>query len=467
MEQNLQTLRKNLLDLYNRLNGPFSDVPQFVQEDRKKALAYFKQHGFPTPHMEYWKGTNLLDILNPDYVFSNELNIDRNIDLNHMFKCEIHNFETLFFANFNGHNLYEQAPLTRMENGIIAGSINQAIKEYPEIVEKYRNKSEATEYNGLTAINSAMASDGLFIYVPENVHCDTPMQLVNLVQHTGGIFIQTRNLIILEKDSSLTFLQCDDSLEDKNSFKNSVTEFFVAEGAELDHYKLQNKDISSAMINTSFFYVETAGKIFSNIITFNAGAIRNEVIVNLNGKEATADLSGLYLIDKTQHVDNQLFIRHNAPYCLSSQTFKGILDDEASSVFTGHIYVAEGSVKTEAYQSNKNILLTDTASIMSKPFLEIYNDDVRCSHGSTTGQIDEDAMFYLRQRGICEKNARLLMMYAFAHEVIRKIRVERLQNQTENMVHRRLKGELSVCDQCILHCNPDHIAPFEIDESLL
>jgi Fe-S cluster assembly protein SufD len=152
---------------------------------------------------------------------------------------------------------------------------------------------------------------------------------------------------------------------------------------------------------------------------------------------------------------------------MSRQTFKGILDDEAGAVFTGHIYVAEGAMKTEAYQSNKNILLTDTASIMSKPFLEIYNDDVKCSHGSTTGQIDRDAMFYLQQRGICEKNARLLMMYAFADEVVRKIKVEQLQQRTEDMVHRRLKGELSSCDQCILHCNPEHIAPYQIDERLL
>jgi len=143
------------------------------------------------------------------------------------------------------------------------------------------------------------------------------------------------------------------------------------------------------------------------------------------------------------------------------------MDDEASSVFTGHVYVAEGAVGTEAYQSNKNILLTDEAGVMSKPFLEIYNDDVRCSHGSTTGQLDDNAMFYLRQRGICEKNARLLMMYAFTDEVVRKIKVDRLQNRTENMVHRRLKGELSSCDQCILHCTPDHIAPYEIDESLI
>jgi Fe-S cluster assembly protein SufD len=467
MEQNMMILQENLLELFNRMNGTLSELPAFLNEEKRKGLDYFRIHGFPSTENEYWKGTDLQKLIGPGYDFSLEQKVDRGLDVNNIFKCEIHNFESLFFANYNGYNLYDTAPLKQLENGVIVGSINQAMKEYPEIVEQYLKHSPASSYNGLTAINAALFTDGLFIYVPENVHSETPMQLVNLIRYGGGIFVQTRNLIILEKNSSLTFLQCDDSLEDRNSFSNSISEFFIAEGARLEHYKLQNKDISSAMINTSFFNIESDGELHSNIITFNAGAIRNEIIVNLNGRGANADISGLYLIDKTQHVDNQLFIRHNAPECISRQTFKGILDDMAQSVFTGHIYVAEGAVKTEAFQSNRNILLTDEAGVMSKPFLEIYNDDVKCSHGSTTGQIDRDAMFYLQQRGICEKNARLLMMYAFTDEVVRKIKVEQLQKRTENMVHRRLKGELSSCDQCILHCNQDHIIPFQIDERLL
>lgn len=467
MEKNIQLLQKNLLELYRRLNGTHSDVPAFIASERQKALDFFSKNGLPTTEEEYWKGTDLEKLLGSSYEFSNELSVERGLDVNNVFKCEIHNFESLFFANYNGYNLYDTAPLKRLENGIIAGSISQAMKEYPHIIEKYFLQSQSGSYNGLTAVNTALATDGIFIYVPENVHCDTPMQLVNLIRYPGSIFVQTRNLIILEKNSSLTFLQCDDSLEDRKSFKNSVSEFHIAEGARLDHYKLQNKDISSAMVNTSFFDIAEKAVLHSNIITFNAGSIRNEFIVNLNGPEASADISGLYLIDKTQHVDNQLFVKHNAPNCTSRQTFKGILDEEANALFTGHIYVAEGAVKTEAYQSNRNILLTDAASVMSKPFLEIYNDDVKCSHGSTTGQLDRDAMFYLQQRGICEKNARLLMMYAFADEVVRKIEVEQLQKRTENMVHRRLQGELSSCDQCILHCNQDHIIPFQIDESLL
>jgi Fe-S cluster assembly protein SufD len=467
MKNNFEIIKKQLIELYHTLYDSLQSEPVFVKEQRETALGKFIEMGFPSSVLEYWKGTDLQKLLKSQYIYNQNLILDKGIDLSKVFQCEIHNFETLFFANYNGHNLYESSALTTLDNGVIAGSIRQAMVEYPELMQQYWNQNKVADYNGLTAINTAVANDGLFIFVPQNVRFDTPMQLVNIISHPDELFVQTRNIIILEKNSSLTFLQCDDSLVDNGSFKNSVSEFYIAEGAKLDHYKLQNKDLSSVMVNTSFFNIESGGVLNSNIITFNAGSIRNELIVNLNGKGASADLSGLYLIDKTQHVDNQLFVRHNAKECFSRQTFKGILDDEAASVFTGHIYVAEGAMKTEAYQSNRNILLTDTASVMSKPFLEIYNDDVRCSHGSTTGQIDRDAMFYLQQRGICEKNARLLMMYAFADEVVRKIQVERLQTRTENMVHKRLKGELSSCDQCILHCNPDHIAPYKIDESLI
>jgi len=467
MENNVDIIKQQLLELYKELSHSENSLPTFVNKERELAIEKFIDLGFPSTDLEYWKGTNLQKLLNSQYTFSQKLNVDKDIDVSTIFHCEIHNFETLFFANYNGHNLYETKPLTTLENGVIVGSIREAMIKYPELLEKYWNKNNVSGYNGLTALNAAVANDGLFIYVPENVRLETPMQLVNLISHPQELFVQTRNMIILEKNSYLTFLQCDDSLEDNGSFKNSVSEFYIAEGAELDHYKLQNKDLSSVMVNTSFFNVESKGVLNSNIITFNTGSIRNEFVVNLNGKEAFADLSGLYLIDKTQHIDNQIFIRHNAPECFSRQTFKGILDEKADSVFTGHIYVAEGAVKTEAFQTNRNILLTDTASVTSKPFLEIYNDDVRCSHGSTTGQLDKDAMFYLQQRGICEKNANLLMMYAFVDEVVRKIKVEKLMTRTENMVHRRLKGELSSCDQCILHCDTDHIDPYKIDATLL
>ncbi len=246
---------------------------------------------------------------------------------------------------------------------------------------------------------------------------------------------------------------------------NVVTEFSLAEGAMLDHYKLQNKDDSAVMVNTSFFGLQRNARLSTNTITFNGGSIRNESVVNLDGEGAEADIMGLYLVDRKQHVDNQVLVRHNAPHCNSSELFKGILDDEATVAFNGHIVVQPGAQKTNAFQSNRNILLTDTARISTKPFLEIYADDVKCSHGATVGQLDENALFYLKQRGLCDRNARMLLMYAFAEEVVRRISVESLHQRTAEMVQRRLNGELSICDQCVLHCSNEAPMEFEIDLS--
>lgn len=468
MEKNiLSTLKTQILNQYNDFDSLTANYPHFISSFRKNAIENFKNIGFPTIENEYWKNTELSKIINTNYLLSNAIKIDPNIDINQIFKCEIHNFETLFFANLNGYNLSQQAELYTFDNGVIAGSLNMAIKKYPDLIEKYFNKSNSTSYNGLTALNSALFEDGLFVYVPQNVKFETPLQFVNLILSNENILVNTRSLIILEKNSSLKFVQCDDSLKDNASFCNNVTEFHIADEAELHHYKLQNKDLTSLIINTSFFFVEENANVKSKIVTFNAGNIRNEQIINLNKENSKVDLSGLYLIDKTQNVDNHIFVKHLAPNCISNQTFKGILDEEATTVFTGCVYVGEGASKTEAYQSNKNILLSDQAGVMSKPFLEIYNDDVRCSHGSTVGQLDLDSMFYLQQRGICEKNSRLLMMNAFAYEVIQDISIEQLKSRIENMVHRRLKGELSSCDQCILHCSPNETPHFIIDESLL
>jgi Fe-S cluster assembly protein SufD len=204
----------------------------------------------------------------------------------------------------------------------------------------------------------------------------------------------------------------------------------------------------------------------TNSITLNGGLIRNNVDVKLNGEYAEADVFGVYLMDKEQHVDNQVFIDHASPNCYSNELYKGILDDKGTAVFNGHILVRKDSQKTNAYQNNKNILLTDTARANAKPFLEIYADDVKCSHGATVGQLDNEAMFYLQSRGIKEHDARMLLMYAFAADVINKINIEALKIRIDDMVKKRLRGELSVCDKCVLHCSsPEKEINFDIDLS--
>jgi Fe-S cluster assembly protein SufD len=252
----------------------------------------------------------------------------------------------------------------------------------------------------------------------------------------------------------------------QSSLVNTVTEIFVDENANLELYKLQNLNDQSGLINSTFVQQMANSNIKTNTLTFNCGLIRNNIHVKLDGQGSHADVLGLYLMDKQQHIDNQIRIDHNVAHCTSNELFKGILDEEASAVFNGYIHVARDAQKTNAYQNNNNLLLTPTATINTMPFLEIYADDVKCSHGATVGQLDQEAMFYIRSRGISAANARLLLMYAFAADIINEISIEALRQRIDDMVKKRLRGELSVCDKCVLHCGaPEKDYHFDIDLS--
>jgi Fe-S cluster assembly protein SufD len=292
--------------------------------------------------------------------------------------------------------------------------------------------------------------------------------MVNIVDCDQNLMLHSRNLVIVGKNSHLRLVQCDDSIQHKLSFINSVSEVYLDRDATLDHYKLQNKDEHSTLVNSVYFYQEAGSSLSSNSISLNGGIIRNYSEVMMMGEGGTANIAGLYLMDRNQHIDNQVFVDHRVPRCQSSELFKGILDDHASGVFNGHVIVRKDAQQTNAYQTNKNILLTDKASIESKPFLEIYADDVKCSHGATVGQLDADAMFYIRSRGISESNARILLMYAFAAEVVNKIEIPELRQRIDDMVKKRLRGELSYCDQCVLNCSSqEKKVTFDIDTSKL
>jgi Fe-S cluster assembly protein SufD len=347
---------------------------------------------------------------------------------------------------------------------VIAGSLAAAMASYPELFEQHYGKYADKEKDSFQALNMAFAQDGFFIYVPDNVVVDKPMQMVSIINWDKELFIQTRNLVIMGKNSKMTMVHCDDSTNQEAMLKNSVTEVFIDEGANLEHYKLQNLNNQSTLINATWFRQMKDSILTSNAITLNGGLIRNYTHTVLDGEGASADIYGVYLMDKTQHVDNQVYVDHAKPNCYSNELFKGILDEEATASFHGHILVRKDAQQTNAFQNNKNILMSDTAKAHSKPFLEIYADDVKCSHGATVGQLDPEAMFYLRQRGICEANARLLLLYAFAGEIVEKVSIEALRERVDDMIRKRLKGELHICDTCALHCEgPNKEILFEID----
>jgi Fe-S cluster assembly protein SufD len=440
--------------------------PQSITNLRLQAIDLVQKNGFPGDETENWRYTSLDPLLRTPYQidFSNQ---NRPFDIEKIFSCDVYELDTYSITLLNGWYVYKNAPLTSLSNGTIIGSLSKAMEAYPELVEKYLGKLADMNQPGLAALNTAFWQDGMFIYVPEGVEVEKPIQLINIVNSPDPLILHPRHLVIQEKNSKLTLVHCDHSLTHNISFTNSLAETYIAEGAELEFYKIQNKGHNAGVVNSIYFNQKYKSKLTSHALVLNGGFTKNIIHVTLAEKQATAQLNGLYLVDSNQHIDNQIFVDHAAPDCLSEQLYKGILDDESTAVFSGKIMVRRDAQKTLAYQNNKNILLTDEAKANTQPQLEIYADDVKCSHGATVGQLDPEALFYLRTRGLCERSARMLLLYAFAGEVIRRITIEPLRERIDHLVEKRLKGELSICDQCVLHCNSKEPTVFNIDVSKL
>ncbi len=464
--QQALTLDEMLIEQYRQHKALITknDSP-YVRQLRENAFQAFVKEGFPHSGTEMWRHTDVDALTEDSYL--HELSAPANTEnIEDVFKCDVHNFDTETVSMLNGWYTDKEDTLKTMPDGVVVGSISAAMKAYPELFEKHYGRVSGSESNGFVQINTAMTQDGIFIYVPDGVKVAKTLQIIKIINRKEQLFVQSRNLVILGKNSELSLMHCDDSVDQNASLVNTVSEFFVDENAHLELYKLQNLNDNSGLINSTFVRQMANSTIKTNTLTFNCGLIRNSIHVKLDGKGAHADVLGLYLMDKQQHIDNQIRIDHNVPNCTSNELFKGILDDEATGVFNGYIYVARDAQQTNAYQNNNNILLTPTATINTMPFLEIYADDVKCSHGATVGQLDQEAMFYIRSRGISAANARLLLMYAFAADIINEISIEPLRQRIDDMVKKRLRGELSVCEKCVLHCGaPDKEYHFDIDLS--
>ena len=414
---------------------------------RAEALKRFAESGFPNRKMEHWRNSKIVE--NQEYNFS--IGKEATCKSCHDFSCVIKDFDTEVIKMKNGV-WDEDESLKTLKNGVIIGSTMAAMQKYPEIFDRYFGTCKLDETNGFYDINTALWQDGFFIFVPKNVIGEKPIQIIKLIDNKENPFIQTRNIIILEENSQLTIVDCDDTKCHQASMINSYTEMILGENAHLENYKMQNLNDSTTLLNTNTTKQLSNSTLQSCIISFNGGRIRNNIHVDLDGEGADLQIYGLYLMDKKQHVDNQLKIYHNVPNCTSNEKFKGILDNEATAVFNGHVLVAPNAQKTNAYQNNSNIILTDKAKVNTMPFLEIYADDVKCSHGTSTGQLDQEAMFYMRQRGIKKEDARMLLMYAFAAEISNHVNISALRERIDDMIQRRLKGELSSCDTCAFQC---------------
>jgi len=418
---------------------------------RPEAMESFRALGIPDKSRENYKYTDLRQVfLTPFNKYIEPRKILFSVE--DLFRCDIPELDTDLILLVNGW-FYDNRPrLQVLPNGVIMGSMAEAAKVYPEILEKHYSRYSDFRKDPLVALNTAFAQDGTFVYVPKGAGHERTIQIVNILLSPEDLFVQHRNLVVVEEGAMARIVVCDHSLSAHQFLTNSVTEIFLGKNAGLDYLKLQNEHNNSNQLATSFIHQERGSQSIFNTVTLHGGLIRNNVFNRLNGEGAESKTLGLFLADRTQHVDSYNFVDHAAPNCTSNQNFKGILDEQATGAFTGRILVRPGAQKTLAYQANNNILLTNEARMNTKPQLEIYADDVKCSHGATVGQLDEKALFYLQTRGIARREARLLLMGAFGHEILSQVQVEPLRDRLNDLVDKRLRGELSRCNSCPLQC---------------
>jgi Fe-S cluster assembly protein SufD len=445
IEDEYSTLYNENIDLLSQ------DTASFIVKNRRDAMESFKKLGIPGRKNENFKYTDLQPYFRNSFkkqLFPKKISFE----LADVFHCDVPDLNTEVAVLLNGYFHDGQKPMKELPGGILVGSFAQASLQYPELVKKYYSTYADFSNDGLVALNTALSRDGFFMYVPEGVTLDKPIQVINMLMSDEPMFIQQRNLIILEKGASAHVVICDHTLSAQKFLSNNVTETRVGENAQFAITRLQNEHNGATQVLSHFIYQEANSKVTTNTITLHGGIVRNNLHVKLNGEGAEHHAFGLFLTDQGQHVDNYTYIEHAKPHCTSNQLFKGVLDDFSSGAFNGKILVARDAQKTLAYQKNNNILLTDDAKMNTRPQLEIYADDVKCSHGATVGQIDKEAMFYLQSRGIGMEDARLLLMVAFAEEIVDQIPITTLKERIEDLVAKRLKGELSRCHNCAMHC---------------
>ncbi len=444
-EELLRLYRENEKTLNRRFRGKFAETASL-------AIARFAELGIPSKKGEKYKYADLETLFQGDFQkFAEQKNITFKLD--DIFRCDIPDLDAEAYIVLNGW-YYNQGvdTLRTLPNGVILGSFADAVEKYPELVGKHFAKYANFEDDGLVALATAFARDGFFMYIPAGVEIEKPVQLINIMMADTGLMGYHRSLIIAEEDSRVKLVICDHTLSTHNFITNSILEVFAAQNATVDVVKMQNEHNSASQLSHVFVHQEKGSTVTTNSVSLHGGFIRNNLHVNMAGEHCENNAFGLYLTDRGQYIDNYVFMDHAHPKCKSNQMFKGVLDDYARGAFNGRIIVRRDAQKTNAYQANNNILMTDDAKMYSRPQLEIFAGDVKCSHGSTIGQLDENAMFYLRSRGIPKREARLMLMYAFAYDIVSKITVEPLRERIDHLVNMRLRGELSRCNSCPMHC---------------
>lgn len=438
------------IDLFSQCEALIcKNSTEVLNAPRAKAFADFEQAGFPTTKQEKYKYTEVSKYFAPDYGL-NLKRLEFPVNPYEVFKCDVPNMSTSLYFVVNDTFYQYTQPTGHLPEGVIFGSLKDVATKQPELVKKYYGQLADTSKDGVVAFNTMFAQDGVFMYIPKNVIVDKPIQLVNILRADINTMVNRRIVIVLEDGAQAKLLVCDHAMDEVNFLSTQVVEVFVGENAVFDLYELEETHNSTVRFSNLYVNQEANSNVLLNGMTLHNGTTRNTTEVTLSGRGAEINLCGMAIADKNEQVDNHTFIDHKVSDCTSNELFKYVLDDQAVGAFAGKVLVREGAQHTSSQQTNRNICATKEARMYTQPQLEIYADDVKCSHGATVGQLDENALFYMQQRGISLKEARLLLMFAFVNEVIDNIRMEALRDRLHLLVEKRFRGELNKCQGCAI-----------------
>lgn len=426
------------------LNAHSSAVMNAV---RDTAFDDFKRQGFPSRKVERYKYTNMEKLFAPNYGV-NVNRVEFPINPYSVFSCDVPNLSTSLYFVVNDSFYKKALPKVNLPEGVEVMSLKDAADERPEFIAKYYAKIAKTSEDAVTALNTMLAEDGLFIHVGKNVKADRAIQVVNILRSDVDLMVNRRVLIVMDEGAEAKLLFCDDSADDRNFLGTQVIEAYVGENANLDLYCLEETHDKNTRVSNVYIEQQANSRLNHNVITLRNGVTRNRLDLVFKGEGAECWCNGCVIADQNQHVDNNTLIDHQVGHCDSHELYKYVVDEDAVCAFAGRVLVRHDSQKTTSDERNQNLVMTKRARMYTQPMLEIYADDVKCSHGSTVGQLNDAAMFYMRQRGIDEREAKLLLEFAFIGEVIDQIKLEPLRDRLHQLVEKRFRGELGKCSNC-------------------
>lgn len=428
------------ISLYNDCRDLiFSHSAELMNRRRDEAFGNFCRQGLPSRKVERYKYTDIDGMLEPDYGLNlSRLTIPANPTA--AFRCDVPNLSTSLYFVVNDALAADYLPKVALPEGVEVCTLSRFAAAHPDVAERYYGQLADTADDSLTALNTALAQEALVVYVAKGARVGKTIQVINILRSDVELMVNRRVLVILDDDSEATLLFCDHAADYRRFLVTQVVEVFVGRNSNLHLYCLEETHDLTSRISNLYIRQEADSHVSHSQLTLNCGTTRNRTDLMFNGEGADCSLSGAVVADGHQHVDNNTLIDHRTPHCQSEELYKYVVDDEATCAFAGRVLVRHGAQQTVSNERNQNLLATPTARMYTQPMLEIYADDVKCAHGSTVGQINDAALFYMRQRGIPEPEARTLLQEAFIGEVVDAIELTPLRDRLRHLVEKRFRG---------------------------